>query len=186
VFSKLVSASPPHVDLTVLASTSFLLLLWNFNFTTPYRWSVFLLVPGFYLHSSFSQWFLPPSLFYFLATLQLFYPTTILLPKGRQEGEKVSKCLSLYCKLWATVVHSRGTLGSYVVRSRDENSLRGCSLPKKPTITCIRVEYWIISTHVYILASLTAIVNSKILNAERTTNVTKQVTKLSGTKSLRS
>jgi hypothetical protein len=99
---------------------------------------------------------------YFLATLQFFSLPTILLPKERKRRVgKLSKCLSLYCKLWATVVHSRGTLESCVVRSTDENSLRGCSFPKKKKASryadqaaSVRVKYWISSTHTYSFTDL--------------------------------
>jgi hypothetical protein len=121
------------MDFTVLPSISFLLLTRNLNFFTPNAGvpSYLFLVFTFTLPSpSGSQHLL---LSYFLATLHFFCLPTILLPKeGKRRVGKLSKCLSLYCKLWATVVHSRGTLGTCVVRTRDENCLRGCSLPNKP------------------------------------------------------
>jgi hypothetical protein len=107
----------------------------EFKLFHPTRWSVFLLVLGFYLHFSSLQWFLSSPFILFSCYITVFplHPG-IFLPKEKKKRteKKFSKCLSLYCKLWATVVHSLGTLGNCVVRSRNENSLRGCSLPNKP------------------------------------------------------
>ena len=116
--------------------------LFHFN-----RWSVSLLVLAFYLQASFSQWFLPPSFVLFSCYITVFSFLTILLQKSTKKKKekrrgKLSKCLSLYYKLWATVVHSRGTLGSYAVCSRDGNSLRGCSLATSQPPPSLRVEYW--------------------------------------------
>jgi hypothetical protein len=133
-FSPLDFKDFPHMDLGALTSTSFLLLARNLNFSTP------IAEVSFYLFLVLPSLFLLPvvSTISFCLIFLLHYSLSphpgIFLPKKKKKkkGKKFSKCLSLYCKLWATVVHSRGTLGNYVVRSKDENSLRGYTLPNKP------------------------------------------------------
>lgn len=152
--SDISSPASPHMDLEAVCCMLYALPYKSYFFTVKEfklfffnRWSVSLLVLAFYLHASFSQWFLPPSFVLFSCYITVFLLSHNFAPKSTQKKRKkrrgkLSKCLSLYCKLWATVVHSRGTLGSYAVCSRDGNRLGGCSLPTSQPPPSVRIEYW--------------------------------------------
>ena len=77
--------------LYALPSTSYFFTVKEFKLFHFNRWSVSLLVLGFYLQSSFSQWFLPPSFVLFSCYITVFSFLTILLQKKVQRKKEKKK-----------------------------------------------------------------------------------------------